>query len=124
MTHPLRFGGGRNIALKVPPHQFEATVAFYRDVLALRQIDKQPPSVAFEFGACQLWIDQVPGLSQAETWLEVVTNDLEAAAKHLQAADVVRRDEIEPLPEGFAAFWIANPAQIIHLLCLDEASLD
>ncbi|PSJ47671.1 hypothetical protein C7H85_02240 [Zobellella endophytica] len=123
MTQPLRFSGGRNIALKVPPHQFEATVAFYRDVLALRQVDKQLPSVAFEFGACQLWIDKVPGLSQAETWLEVVTNDLEAAAGHMQAAGMARRDEIEPLPEGFAAFWISNPAQIIHLICQDEATV-
>ncbi len=29
------FRGGHNIAMKVPPHQFEATVNFYRDVLGL-----------------------------------------------------------------------------------------
>jgi hypothetical protein len=29
---------------------------------------------------------------------------------------VVRRDEIEPLPEGFKGFWISNPANIIHLI--------
>ena len=27
-----KFSGGKNIAMKVPPHQYEATVAFYRDV--------------------------------------------------------------------------------------------
>ncbi len=31
----VKFEGGRNIAMKVPPHQHEATVRFYRDVLKL-----------------------------------------------------------------------------------------
>jgi len=34
------FEAGRNIALKVPPHQYEATVAFYRDVLGFRAIGR------------------------------------------------------------------------------------
>ena len=29
------FTGGRNVAIKVPEHAFEATVAFYRDTLGL-----------------------------------------------------------------------------------------
>jgi hypothetical protein len=29
---------------------------------------------------------------------------------------MVRRDEIEPLPEGMGAFWAKNLAGIIHLV--------
>jgi len=122
MGKKVRFSGGRNIALKVPPHLYEATVAFYRDVLALPQLQGRLPSVVFEFGANQLWVDRVPGLSQAETWLEVVTDDTSAAAERLREAGVVRRDEIEPLPEGFQAFWVSSPAQIIHLVCAESES--
>lgn|SRR5690554_6208426 len=117
------YRGGRNIALKVPPHLYDETVRFYRDVLNLPAVEDRKPSVVFEFGANQLWIDCMPGLSQAETWLEVVTNDADAAAKHLKSNDIVRRDEIEPLPEGFQAFWVSSPAQIIHLICQDDESM-
>lgn len=119
------YSGGRNIAMKVPPHQWEETVRFYRDVLGLRTIDHAPttpPSVCFEFGANRLWIDCVTGMSQAELWLEIVTDDAAAAAEHLEAASVVRYDEIEPLPEGFPGFWISNPASIIHIVATQRGS--
>jgi len=122
MTTKVKFAAGRNIAMKVPPHLYETTIQFYRDVLGLREITKQAPSVGFEFGSNNLWIDRVPGISQAETWLEVVTNDMAAAAEHLKSAGVVRCDEIEPLPQGFQAFWISSPASIIHLVCKDSES--
>jgi len=115
----LKFAGSRNIAMKVPPHLWEATVQFYRDVVALKVVDHDPtvpPSVCFEFGANQLWIDRVEGLSQAEVWLEMTASDVQGAAEHLQSAGVVRRDEIEQLPEGFEGFWIQNPASIIHMV--------
>jgi len=47
------FSGGRNIAMKVPPHQWETTGAFYRAVLGraeLEPFDGSPPSVGFAFG--------------------------------------------------------------------------
>jgi len=122
MTTKVKFAAGRNIAMKVPPHLYETTIQFYRDVLGLREITKQAPSVGFEFGSNNLWIDRVPGISQAETWLEVVTNDIAAVAEHLKSAGVVRCDEIEPLPQGFQAFWISSPASIIHLVCMDSES--
>lgn len=122
MTKKVMFEAGRNIAMKVPPHLYEATVQFYRDVLGLKELTRHNPSVGFEFGSNYLWIDSVVGISQAETWLEIVTNDIEAAAKHLKAAGVVRCDEIEPLPEGFNAFWVSSPASIIHLVCKDTES--
>lgn len=122
MTEGLRFAGGRNIAMKVPPHLYDATVNFYRNIVGLEPIASQAPAVGFVFGKNQLWIDRVPGLSQAELWLELVTNDVAGASKHLEAAGVVRCDEIEPLPQGLNAFWISAPASIIHLVCDDEGS--
>jgi catechol 2,3-dioxygenase-like lactoylglutathione lyase family enzyme len=118
----VKFAGGRNIAMKVPPHLYEVTVQFYRDVVGLELIKKHSSSVGFEFGANQLWIDRVPGLSQAEIWLELTTNDVSAASEHLKSAGVVRCDEIEPLPQGFRAFWVSSPASIVHLVCKDAES--
>jgi len=114
--------GGRNIAMKVPPHAYDGTVAFYRDVLGLPEITTHAPDVGFEFGANQLWIDRVPQLSQAELWLEVVSDDIAATTRELAAAGVVRCDEIEPLGESTRAFWIINPASIVHLVCSSDAA--
>ena len=36
-------------------------------------------TTAFEFGASTLWIDRVASMSQAELWLEIVTDDTAAA---------------------------------------------
>ena len=119
MNTKVKFAAGRNIAMKVPPHLWEATVQFYRDVVGLKIIEHAPtvpPSVCFEFGANQLWIDRVDGFSQAEIWLELSTPDVQAAASHLKSSGIVRRDEIEPLPEGFEGFWITSPASIIHIV--------
>ena len=110
------FAGGRNIALKAPPHQFDATVRLYRELVGLGVLEEHPPDVAFAFGANRLLIDRVPGMSQAEIWLELVADDLPAAARHLEAAGIVRCDAIEPLPEGFEGFWISSPASIVHLV--------
>lgn len=118
----VKFSGGRNIAMKVSPHLYDVTVQFYRDVLGLREITKHAPAVGFEFGSNNLWIDRVAGISQAEIWLEVLTNDIAAAAEELKGAGVVRCDDIEPLPEGLQAFWISSPASIIHLVCKDTES--
>lgn len=110
------FRGGRNIAMKVPPHEFEATVAFYRDLIGLEQLGAQGPSKAFRFGDCRLWIDRCPQLSQAEVWLELQVDHPAAAAEYLAAHGVVRCDEVERLPDGFKGFWIANPAGVVNLV--------
>ena len=111
---------GRNIAMKVPPHEYDKTLSFYRDILGLREVSASAPSPSdskvFQFGEMRLWIDKIAGISQAEIWLEVVTDDIAAAARHLEAEGVIRRDEIEPLPDGFQGFWICNPANLIHLI--------
>ena len=112
-----RFEGGRNIAVKVPPHQYEATVRFYGDVLGLERVDGTTgETTAFEFGANTLWIDKVASMSQAELWLEVVTDDTAAAEKVLAEAGVARCDEIEELASDFDGFWISSPATIVHLI--------
>jgi hypothetical protein len=112
-----RFHGGIDIAIKVPPHQYEATLAFYRDVVGLKPIEgKAPPNVGFEFGPNRLWIDEAPNMSQAEVWLELFTKNFREAAAHLAKAGVVRCDAIEPLPEGFKGGWITSPANIVHIV--------
>ena len=107
--------GGVNIAMKVPAHQYEAVVAFYRETLGCEEI-AGGDDVSFRFGANRLWIDRVSQISQAEIWLELVTSDFEAAARKLEAAGIARDDAIEPLPDTLEAGWFFNPANIVHLL--------
>ncbi len=116
------FRAGRNIAMKVPPHQFGATVAFYRDILGLPQQASHENSASFSFGEMRLWVDPVPSLSQAEIWLEVQSDDTGKASAVLSTLGVTRCDDIEPLPEGFDGFWITNPAGIVHLVADAEES--
>lgn len=111
------FEGGKNIALKCPPHQHDAMVRFYRDVLGLEPTGgPQGDAVGFKFGPNNLWIDKVPGMSQAELWLEIVTDDTADAARLLSEAGVTRCDEIENLGEGFDGYWISAPASVVHLV--------
>ncbi len=42
----------------------------------MRPLTNHLPNVGFEFGSKQLWIDKVARLSQAEIWLEIVTDDV------------------------------------------------
>ena len=118
-----KFSGGKNIAMKVPPHQYDQTVAFYRDTLGLEEIGgPSGDSVGFKFGANNLWIDRVPTMSQAELWLEIVTDDTNEAARILADAGVVRCDEIEHLGDDFDGYWISSPASIIHLVDAESGS--
>ncbi len=110
------FRPGNNIAMKVPTHQYEDTVAFYRDVLRFPTLAGYEPAIVFDYGGKNLWIDSVDTLSQAEIWLEVVTDDVDAAAEVLVQSGIARRDEIESLPDDLSAFWISSPASIIHLV--------
>ena len=120
-----QFKPGKNLAMKVPVHEFEQTVVFYRDILGFEEIKESQSansdSVRFMFGNKILWIDRVETLSQAELWLEIITDDIEAASEYLANKGCVRRDEIEPLPQSFKGFWLANPANIIHLVSADDS---
>lgn len=108
--------GGINIAMKVPPHQYQQTVAFYRDTLGLEMFTEKPPNIGFIYGPNRLWIDEVETLSQAEVWLELFTPDFQPAAAKLEEGGVARNDAIEPLGEGFRGGWFINPAGIVHLV--------
>ena len=119
MSKP-NFGPGSNIAIKVPTHQYNRTVAFYRDVLGLTSLDIAYPdhyeSTAFKFGDKNLWIDSTVGLSQSEIWLEIKTDNVEQAAEYFNDRQVVRMDDIESLPEDIKGFWISSPANTVHLI--------
>ena len=117
-----KFRGGKNIAMKLPLNVFEQTVAFYRDVLRLPIVEQTEDSVAVEFGAQILWLDRVDHIHRPEIWLEIVTEDMEAAADCFMDEGVARRDEVERLPKGFKGFWIANPADVIHLVAQQTES--
>jgi len=108
--------GGINIAMKVPPHQYEATLAFYRDVVGLEPFDDKAPARGFLLGPNRLWIDEAPGDSQAEVWLELFTPDHRIALGHLEENGVVRCDPIEDLGAGFRGGWVMNPANIVHMV--------
>lgn len=106
------------MVMKVPPPQWDATVAFYRETLHLEKIDNPyggVESIGFAFGANRLWVDKVPSMSQTELWLEIVADDARAAASHLQEHGVTRCDEIEDLGET-TSFWISSPASVVHLV--------
>ncbi|MCK5789925.1 MULTISPECIES: VOC family protein [unclassified Ketobacter] len=112
------FHPGKNIAMKIPTHEYEHTLRFYREILRFEELSARHPddTPRFRFGDKVLWLDCMPGLSQSEIWLEVLTDDIEQAADYFKASGCQRRDEIEPLPEGMKAFWVSSPSNIIHLV--------
>lgn len=119
MTANLR--GGIDIAMKIPSHQYQATIAFYRDIVGLKPVDAKAPAIGFELGPNRLWLDEDPTMSQAEIWLELFTDDSGAALRHLENAGVVRCDAVEPLDQGFRGGWIMNPANIVHMVREESA---
>jgi catechol 2,3-dioxygenase-like lactoylglutathione lyase family enzyme len=120
-TKPV-FRGGRNVAMKLPPHQYEATIKFYRDTLGLDVKQTSENSHAVDYGPIRLWLDRCEKTSHAELWLDIGTSDTKAAAQRLAAEGVVRCDAIEELPKGFDGYWIANPAGIVHIVSSYEDS--
>lgn len=116
----INFSAGKNIALKVPEHEYTKTVDFYKKILNLTEVKLDNSlkynSAKFEFGDKFLWIDKVNSISQAEIWLEINTNDIKGAEKYLAEHNCIRCDEIEKLPDDFKGFWVSSPANIIHLI--------
>jgi catechol 2,3-dioxygenase-like lactoylglutathione lyase family enzyme len=120
MAHPV-FEPGRNIAMKLPERLYDETLAFYRDILGLRIVEERDDGALVDFGAVRLHLDRVQHQSQTDLWLEVVTDDVDAAAKFLDRNGVTRCDEVEKLPDGFQGYWIASPSGTIHLVATAEA---
>ena len=97
---------------------FAFSVALFSSPMPL--IEEEADGCIFQFGPNRLWIDRVPNLSHPDIWLELETNDTEAAASYLKINGVPRRDEVEQLREDFDGFWISDPAGVIHLVVGDE----
>jgi len=113
---PDLFTGGRNIALKLPSHQFDATLRFYRDTLGLPVTVMADGVPVVEYGPVRLWLDRSETASHSELWLEIVAKDAEEAEEALHKAGTVRCDTIEPLPPGFRGFWVMSPSNVVHLV--------
>jgi hypothetical protein len=110
-----RIKGGINIAMKSAAAPVDATVAFHRDVVRLKPFEAKAPAVGFELGPNRLWIDEAPMMSQAEVWLELFTDDFPGGRSFGQGGRrPLRRDRAarRQFPRG----WIANPANIIHMV--------
>lgn len=103
---------GKNIAIKVPLHKWDETVAFYRDRVGLAVARELKESVGFAFGSMTLWIDRVERQSQVDVWLELFTDDPDKALAELQSP---LRDELEPL-DGVTGHWTSDPAGVVLLL--------
>lgn len=112
----MTFRPGRNIAMKLPERSYSKTLAFYRDTLGIAVLREDDDGAVLDFGAIRLNLDRVPGQSQTDIWLQVVTDDTKAAQSQLDAAGVTICNEVEPLPDGFDGFWIASPSGTIHLI--------
>lgn len=103
---------GKNIAIKVPLHKWDETVAFYRDRVKLPVVNELPNSVAFSFGSMTLWIDKVEKQSQVDVWLELLTDEPDKA---LQTLESPMRDELEPL-DDVNGHWTSDPAGVVLLV--------
>ncbi|RZK38955.1 MAG: hypothetical protein EOO90_20505 [Pedobacter sp.] len=114
------FEAGINIAIKIPKHKYEKTVAFYRDILKL-PVEEKPiknPTVSrtheVKFGHNIIWLDCVDSFTRSETWLQLTVPNIEEATEYLLSNDVIPCDEIEEIPENM--HWIMDPAGTVSNL--------
>jgi len=103
---------GKNIAIKVPLHKWDETVAFYRDRVGLEVAKELSNSTGFVFGNLTLWIDKVEKQSQVDVWLELFSDDPDGA---LEALGSPKRDELEPL-DDVNGHWTSDPAGVVLLV--------
>jgi predicted enzyme related to lactoylglutathione lyase len=127
----VTFAGGVNIAMKIPKADYEATIGFYRDVLGFELTEgdvSATPTVSrtmsLKFGPNTLWLDCVDAYAHSDLWLELSTNDFEAATERLVSAGINPTDEIEPIVPRGRTHWIRNPAGIVHLLAAEDVKDD
>lgn len=103
---------GKNIAIKVPLHRWDETVAYYRDRVELKVVKELTNSTGFAFGPMTLWIDKVEKQSQVDVWLELFSD---APADALAALGSPKRDELEPL-DDVEGHWTSDPAGVVLLV--------
>ncbi|MBX7043430.1 MAG: hypothetical protein K1X85_11070 [Ignavibacteria bacterium] len=115
-----KFEAGINIAVKIPKSKYEATVAFYRDILKfeLKEIPLNNQTVSkshqVKFGNNVLWLDCVDNYTHSQTWLELSVEDVGQATVYLKENGIDTCDEIEQLPENM--HWITDPAGSVFLV--------
>ncbi|MEQ9443587.1 MAG: hypothetical protein RIG62_31395 [Cyclobacteriaceae bacterium] len=116
----VQFSGGINIAIKIPKSKYEATVAFYRDILKLDVTEKpiDHPTVSrthqVKFGGNTVWLDCVDNYTHSEIWLDLKTNDVAQSTRYLKSKGVDTCDELEKIPENM--HWIMDPAGTVFIL--------
>lgn len=110
--------GGPNIAVKVPPDWWEATLRFYGETLGLARIDTEAPAVVFAFGVERLRVERIEKLHEPEIWLEYQTDSSATTTALLSDEGFVHGDGNDPLPRGFHRFWIAGPADFLRELAV------
>jgi len=103
---------GKNIAIKVPLHKWEETIAFYRDRVGREVAKELKNSIGFVFGSMTLWIDRVEKQSLVDVWLELFSDDPDEALERL-ASPI--REELEPL-DGVTGHWTSDPAGVVLLV--------
>ena len=120
MNEDVRFSAGTGIAIKIPAHEFERTVKFYRDVIGLPVIREAADSLVLAFGDKQLWLDRIEHFTKAEIWLELKADDVAGAREHIRASGIVRPEEIETRPGDSTGFWVTSPCNMIHRISEEE----
>lgn len=115
-----KFEGGINIAIKLPKHKYDETVAFYRDILKLeiKEVPIDNPTVSrthsVQFGNNIIWLDCVDNYTHSETWLQLTVPNVEEATTYLKQNGVETCDEIEQIPNNM--HWIMDPSGTVFNL--------
>lgn len=114
MNDRIRFTAGASIAMKIPAHEYDRTVEFYRDVIGLPVLRESETSLVLAFGDKQLWLDRIEHFERAEIWLELKTDDAPRARELLLERGVVAPEDISE--HGTGGFWVSSPCKVIHLV--------
>lgn len=118
------FKGGVNIAIKIPRRKYEDTLTFYRDILGweIEDVNIKHPTVSRShkvvFGGCTLWLDCVDHCTHVETWMEILTPNVEEAVQYLSSKGVETCDELEQIPKEM--HWITDPAGSVFILAKES----
>ena len=119
-TPKPQFRGGMNIAMKIPKHLYDQTIAFYRDILGFELTKEEsefiPESYSCQYGQIKLWFDRMDSYAQTDVWMDLETDDIAVAREYLKNHQVPFRNELEKLPADFKANWISNPAGLVMLV--------
>lgn len=105
-----------HVQVTVPPFLEKASIAFYRDLLGLTEVEKPEPLKSrggawFQIGASQLHVslegDADGTKSKRHVCYEV--ENLDEARAHLRAQGLVITDEATE-PNGLRRFFVRDPA--------------